>query len=75
MIINDSAILLYNWEDAPHQYRDLSHHGGDEDYVAVVADDVLCPWWISEDGGQPFGVCSVQEIQMDGYRVFIGAHA
>ncbi len=34
---NKSAILVWAWSDAPEEFRALSTHGGDEDWV-IVAD-------------------------------------
>lgn len=69
------TILVWAWRDAPTQYRALSTHGGDEDWVAVVPAgmvDRYIPWL--EHG--PFGVCDISRHDLpDGRRVFIGAHA
>lgn len=72
--IDDVAITVWRWEDAPDDLRYLSNHGGDEDWVAVVPADMACPNWICEGG--PFGCCSVSEHNLvDGETVYIGAHA
>ena len=34
---NKSAILVWEWDNAPEEFKALSNHGGDEDYV-IVAD-------------------------------------
>lgn len=29
----DNAIIFYDFEDAPSEYKELSNQGGDEDYI------------------------------------------
>lgn len=68
------ALLIWEWRDAPGELRALSPHGGDEDYVAVVPEDVGQPSWL--ESGSSFGCCDVSEHPLDdGRRVYIGAHA
>lgn len=45
-----NTILVWRWEDAPQEYRDLSTHGGDEDWVVFIPRSVLDAvgedvWW------------------------------
>jgi len=70
------AIIVWRYYDAPTEWQELSEHGGDEDWLAVVparmADDYI--GWLGEGG--PFGCCSVSRHELaDGRLVFIGAHA
>lgn len=69
------AILVWSWEDAPEEYRKLSSHGGDEDWLALLPPDFgELPDWM--ESGSQFGCCDVTEhILPNGYRVVIGAHA
>lgn len=70
-----NPILVWRFEDAPEEFRKLSQHGGDEDYLAVMPADYngYTPMWL-EYGS--FGVCDIeQHILEDGRRVFIGAHS
>lgn len=69
------AILVWRFEDAPREYRDLSAHGGDEDWVAFVPDGLKDEWIPWMDSGSSFGCCDVSEHQVDGGVVRIGAHA
>lgn len=69
------AILLWHFYDAPSEYRALSEHGGDEDYLAFVPHGVDVPWWMDEEECSVFGVCSITKHQVDGGYVYIGAHA
>ena len=68
------AILVWEWWEAPGELRALSLHGGDEDYVALVPENMNQPSWM--ESGTSFGCCSVSEHQLpDGRWVYIGAHA
>ncbi len=76
-----SPISVWRFEHAPAELRDLSPHGGDEDWLAVVPADMLKaegpdPWINWLEPGSRFGCCDVsQEDLPDGSRVYIGAHA
>jgi hypothetical protein len=70
------AILVWEFYDAPEEYRSLSPHGGGEDWLAVVPKhyEGYRPVWLAS--GSSFGCCDVSEhILADGRRVYIGAHA
>jgi hypothetical protein len=69
------TILVWKFHEAPTEYRDLSDHGGDEDWVAFVPDALAGEWigWLEE--GTSFGCCRVSEHPVDGGVVRIGAHA
>jgi len=73
MVKNTGAALVWEWENAPQEFRNLSPHGGDEDWVALVPDNIVNPSW-AEDG-TPFGCCDVSEHELGGARVLVGAHA
>ena len=72
---NYNTIYVWRFKDAPKKYRELSEHGGDEDWLAYVPGplrDEYIPWL---EEGSMFGVCSVsKQAFSDGY-VYIGAHA
>ena len=36
-----NTIKLWLWKDAPEEYKRLSGHGGDEDYVLLIPPAVL----------------------------------
>jgi hypothetical protein len=40
IITNNKAMLVWDFEDAPEEYKILSPHGGDETYLAFVPDEV-----------------------------------
>lgn len=68
------AILVWRFSDAPDEYKKLSHHDGDEDWVAVVPREYAAQWigWIDS---QMFGVCDTSSHELEnGSKVFIGAH-
>lgn len=69
----NNAILIWDFYQAPKEYRRLSQCGGDEDYLAFVPTGVRPPHWV-EDAG-PLGACSVDRFEVDGGTVFIGCHS
>lgn len=71
---DDLVIRVWAFVDAPPNYRQLSPHGGDEDWLALVPPNYGYVPWIQDVG--PFGRCDVSEHQLpSGYTVYIGAHA
>lgn len=66
-------IKVWRFEDAPKAYSQLSPHGGDEDWVALVPEDMSRPLWM--DSGTSFGCCDVSEHKVSLGTVYIGAHA
>lgn len=74
----DLTIKVWRFDDAPQKYRDLSNHGGDEDWLAFVPiayfdDEYGPPGWIDDDTA--FGWCCVSEHKIKTGIVYIGAHA
>ena len=69
------AIQVWPFEGAPAEYKALSEHGGDEDWLAFVPDCLADRWigWL--ESGTSFGVCDVSEHRVEGGIVRIGAHA
>lgn len=68
-------IQVWPFHQAPQKYRDLSMHGGDEDWVALIPADFPGgrPFWIDTPH---FAPCDVSEHHLpDGSMVCIGAHA
>jgi hypothetical protein len=68
-------ISVWRFEDAPEKYRELSGHGGDEDWLAFVPDSMRDEFigWL--EGGSWFGCCAVSRHDVPGGVVHIGAHA
>lgn len=67
------AIKVWPFYDAPEEYRKLSPHGGDEDWLAFVPDGYdYIPWM---ESGTKFGVCHTSEIKVEGGIIRIGSHA
>ena len=73
--MSDNFVKVWQFGDAPQEYRDLSTHGGDEDYVAFVPDALRDYWFMFLDEGTPFGCCCVSEHKVKGGKVLIGAHS
>lgn len=76
---DDTVIRTWSFYDAPEALRDLSDHGGDEDWVTLVSPRT---WkdlgayisWAQE--GTPYGCFRVQQIDLPlGYTCLIGAHS
>ena len=77
-----ASITLWPFYDAPDEYRELSPHGGDEDWIMFVPDELL-----SHRCGhstvafqldrirQAIGVCDTSDHRIEGGTIFIGAHA
>lgn len=73
-----SPICVWWFDDAPQELRDLSPHGGDEDWLGEFPPwcSDFAPWW--SHAGTAFGVCDVSEHAhptKPGWTVRIGAHA
>lgn len=69
-------ILVWPYDEAPEQLRNLSPHGGDEDWVAHVPVHFASLWIPWLDSGGSFGCCDVSKHELsDGSVVFIGAHS
>ena len=75
--MDDSRMIrVWRFHDAPQEWRDLSEHGGDEDWLAHVPRILVHDYmpWMNEQSG--FGCCEVSEHFLpDGSLVRIGAHA
>jgi hypothetical protein len=85
----DNYIKIWNFDNAPEEYKLLSPHGGDEEYVAFVPDGFE-PYFIDYDdtkdekdnypyigfldSGTMFGCCDVSHTKVEGGWIFIGAH-
>ena len=71
-------IKVWAFDDAPKELKDLSYHGGDEDWLALVPkayDEGHYIPWLHDYCGQ-FGANSTSEHELEnGDRVYIGTHA
>lgn len=67
------CLRIWRFEEAPAEFREISPHGGDEDWVAhipIELADAYFPWLESGSSGD------VSEHKLpDGSIVKIGAHA
>lgn len=69
-------VRVWPWSGAPAEYRSLSEHGGDEDWVAFIPAESAHLWFGWMEEGTAFGCCSVSEhVFANGSIVRIGAHA
>jgi hypothetical protein len=74
--LDNKALTVWRFEDAPKQYRDLSTNGGDEDWILLIPPGYDCEWIGWAERGGSFGVCCVDRFTLDdGSRVWIGSHA
>lgn len=74
LLTDDGAIRVWDWESAPESLRELSAHGGDEDWLAWVPAGKQWPSWAYS--GSAFGVADVDSFELpDGSTVLIGAHS
>lgn len=68
--MND-CILLWPWDDAPEEYRQLSTNGGDEDRVAFVPEKFRKSWLPVS----PNEWLDIDEYEVEGGVIRIGVHA
>ncbi len=74
--MEDMFVKVWPFEYAPEKYKDLSHHGGDEDWVIEYPKE--CSFLSRsyfENLCDRLTVCDYQEIDMDGRTVVITAHS
>lgn len=72
------GIALWRWDDAPRPLRELSTHGGDEDWVAWVPEGVEPPdaWRADrDDRGWTPGLGWLRVYPAPGGCVLVWAHA
>jgi hypothetical protein len=71
----DLEIRVWRFSDAPAEFRALSPHGGDEDWVAYIP-KALCEEWIGwMEPGTAFGCCHVSRHAVQGGIIKIGSHS
>ena len=69
--MSNKHIKLWAWKDAPEHFRALSRNGGDEDWVALIPDELDAPSWL-----EAMDSCRDPQIfhRAEG-TVWIGAHS
>ena len=69
-----TPILVWPFETSPPEYKALSKHGGDEDWLALVPIELTGRYiaWLDNCG---FGNDVSIHCLPDGRTVYIGAHA
>lgn len=72
----ETAVIVWAWEDAPAEFRQLSSHGGDEDYVAYFPKGLFESGYPLEKIAE-LSCCDNQVIEFANSDaiVVIGAHA
>jgi len=74
-------IQVWRFHDAPKELQDLSTHGGDEDWLALIPPNYKAKDIHWAESSTPFGCCDVSEHIVSfnsawkGWKVLIGAHA
>ena len=64
-------LLVWEWDKTPAAFRNLSLHGGDEDWVALLPKGMEEPIWLER-----IGVSDTEVTELPcGAKVYIGAHA
>lgn len=71
--------IVWRFDDAPAVLREMSQHGGDEDWLVEIPPSERDEWvpWIG-DGSGPIGCCDISRHEhptRPGWAVAIGAHA
>lgn len=69
-----NVIIIWPFDSAPQELKDLSSNGGDEDWIAVAPHSIMNNVMFLE-AGSSFGCCRVQEIEVGRWCVKIGSHA
>lgn len=72
---DDFQIKVWRFDDAPAEFRELSPHGGDEDWLAYIPEALGDEWIGWMEPGSAFGCCEVSSHSVQGGVVKIGAHA
>lgn len=63
--MNSNALTIWHFEDAPEQYKALSQHGGDEDWVLFAPKGTEFGYW-------PYALENVLDGSEDSYHVPFG---
>lgn len=75
MNVEDRTIKVWHFEDAPEEYRQLSKHGGDEDWVAFIPESLKDDYIGWTESFTSFGCSGVDEHEVPGGVIRIGAHS
>jgi len=71
-------VKVYRYQDAPDHLKKLSTNGGDEDWIAVIPENLAEEYFPWMEEGTVFGCCCVDEYEhpfYPGCKVRIGCHA
>lgn len=71
-----ALIEIWRFDDAPQEWRELSQHGGDEDYIVLMDTLLADTSWIGEVVVERVTVCNRERYDLPGGQtIFITAHA
>lgn len=74
--LSQTVLRVWRFADAPWPLRDLSPHGGDEDWLLLLPPKFPLDTLEWAETGTRFGCCEVSEHRLEnGWVVRIGAHA
>jgi hypothetical protein len=74
-VVDDNHIKVWRFINAPPELQALAQSGGDEDWLALVPDNIEQEQdYIAWIWGGHFGRCSVDEYPIAGAMVYIGCH-
>lgn len=76
-MIPPNHIRIWRFSDAPEELQQLSEHGGDEDWLALIPPKLADEYIGWMESGTAFGCFQVSEHQhpeLPGYLIRIGAH-
>lgn len=82
--MDEVVIKVWKWNDAPEKYKALSTHGGDEDYIVYVPEELVeeyhpfhdAVWWNEDESAWMAGWGWYHKpYRIDEGRVIIFAHA
>jgi len=69
-------IFIWDFDNAPKEFQELSENGGDEDWVALLTRDFYENHHINFlQSGTSFGCSSVDEYPLGEFIILIGCHA
>jgi hypothetical protein len=75
------ALMIWKFEDAPEELRALRPRGGDEDWLALVPPKLVPAetdtefWWMRWYPRSDGFVSRNKHPKLDGFEIWIGAHA
>lgn len=69
-----ATVVVWPWSDAPEEYRAMSQHGGDEDWVVFIPKGIATPFHMDDSYLTHWGHVDWHTLD-SGASVVIYAHA